>query len=254
MAEDDAINRKVAVNLLEKYGYSVATAENGKRALEALAADSFDVVLMDVQMPEMDGFAATAAIRRLPGGLGTLPVIAMTAHALKGDREKCLQAGMDDYVSKPIKIQEVVETIEKWCRQKVRRKSATPAAPEAVGDRRKPAADEAESPIDLKNALEQTLGDGAFLKKLLLDFIAAAKELTADMARAAADGNGEDIHRDAHKIKGTAANLYIGQMSRIAASLEKAGRSGDLADVPPLLEDLKHEIGRVAEHIGKLPG
>ena len=69
------------------------------------------------------------------------------------------------------------------------------------------------SPIDLKNALEQTLGDGAFLKKLLLDFIAAAKELTADMARAAADGNGEDIHRDAHKIKGTAANLYIGQMS-----------------------------------------
>ena len=116
LAEDNLINQKVAVRLLEKRGHTVVVAETGKQALEMLEpADQqpFDLILMDVQMPEMDGLQATAAIRRREQASGShIPIIAMTAHAMVGDKERCLQAGMDGYTSKPLQVQELLATIE----------------------------------------------------------------------------------------------------------------------------------------------
>jgi CheY-like chemotaxis protein len=119
LAEDNAVNQTLAVHLLEKRGFSVIVAGNGREAVEAFANNQFDVVLMDIQMPEMDGFEATAAIRakeKLAGG--HVPIIAMTAHALKGDQERCISAGMDGYVSKPIRTSELFSTIESMLQNK----------------------------------------------------------------------------------------------------------------------------------------
>jgi CheY-like chemotaxis protein len=114
LAEDNAVNQKLATRLLEKQGHQVTVVPNGKEAVEAVRRGGYDLVLMDVQMPEMDGFEATAAIRQQEAATGgRMPIVAMTAHAMKGDRERCLEAGMDGYVSKPIQPRELIEAIAK---------------------------------------------------------------------------------------------------------------------------------------------
>ena len=119
LAEDNPVNQKLAKIMLTKAGYQVAVANNGKEAVERYMAspEDFDLIFMDVQMPEMDGLEATEAIREK--GFGTIPIVAMTAHAMKGDREKCLEASMDDYITKPIKRELVFEVLEKWVLKKI---------------------------------------------------------------------------------------------------------------------------------------
>jgi len=127
LAEDNAVNQKVVVRLLEKQGHSVEVAANGALALKSLARDTFDLVLMDAQMPVMNGYDATQAIRageRQTGG--HIPVVALTAHAMKGDREICLNAGMDDYLGKPIHPMELVAVLERWGRPRTR-------SPQSIG-------------------------------------------------------------------------------------------------------------------------
>ena len=114
LAEDNPVNQRVAVWMLEKNACAVDVASNGKEAVEAFGSARYDLVFMDCQMPEMDGYEATAAIRRLEQGCSPTPIVAMTASAMSGDREKCLEAGMDDYISKPAKAEEVAAMIEKW--------------------------------------------------------------------------------------------------------------------------------------------
>lgn len=117
LAEDNIVNQMVAVGILEKQGHRVVVAENGKLALDCLDRETFDLILMDVQMPEMDRFEATAAIRRKQSRSGTFtPIIAMTAHAMEGDRERCIRAGMDDYTSKPIRFDVLADMIKMYCR------------------------------------------------------------------------------------------------------------------------------------------
>jgi CheY-like chemotaxis protein len=132
LAEDNAVNQRLAVRLLEKRGHKVVVAGNGLEALAALKKESFDLVFMDVQMPEMDGYEATAAIREAERDSGRhQPVIALTAHAMKGDREKCLAAGMDGYLSKPIKPQELDEVLEEYLRNQQARMN-TPVSVEQI--------------------------------------------------------------------------------------------------------------------------
>jgi CheY-like chemotaxis protein len=120
LAEDNAVNRTLAIRLLEKRGYTVAVAANGREAVNALEKENFDAILMDVQMPEMDGFAATQAIREAESTTGKrIPIIAMTAHALKGDEERCMEAGMDGYVSKPIRTNELYAALEKVIKREI---------------------------------------------------------------------------------------------------------------------------------------
>ena len=113
LAEDNVVNQKLASRLLEKHGHNVVTAANGRQALERLENESFDLVLMDVQMPEIDGFEATATIRKKEEATGThLPIVAMTAHAMQGDKERCLAAGMDGYLSKPLNVKELLAVVQ----------------------------------------------------------------------------------------------------------------------------------------------
>jgi two-component system, sensor histidine kinase and response regulator len=120
LAEDNVVNQRVAIHILEKGGHTVALAGSGKEALNALAGSEFDVVLMDVQMPEMDGLEAAAAVRQQEqGGARHIPIIAMTAHAMTGDRDRCLAAGMDDYISKPIRARELLQVVAKYGSQNV---------------------------------------------------------------------------------------------------------------------------------------
>ena len=114
MAEDNCVNQRLAVYLLEKHGHRITVVENGREALDALERQNFDLVLMDVQMPEMDGLAATAAIREREQASGDhIPIVAVTARAMKGDRERCIDAGMDDYMAKPFRSAELLELVER---------------------------------------------------------------------------------------------------------------------------------------------
>ncbi len=140
LAEDNEINQAVALKILEKFGYRADVARNGKEAVQALEREAYDLVLMDVQMPEMDGYEATAVIRDPASAVldHGIPVIAMTAHAMEGDREKCLEAGMDDYIAKPVNPKAVAEVIERWLAE--RREGADPeeAAPPLMRKEKSP--------------------------------------------------------------------------------------------------------------------
>jgi two-component system sensor histidine kinase/response regulator len=126
VVEDNLMNQKLAVTIMQKAGYGVDAVENGIEAIEALKRSAYDLVFMDVQMPEMDGYEATKAIRRMERENRYTPIIAMTAHAMKGDREKCLSAGMDDYIAKPLDLPEVVRSIEKWTKSSEDIEDSTP--------------------------------------------------------------------------------------------------------------------------------
>jgi CheY-like chemotaxis protein len=125
IAEDNEINRRIALRILEKSGFEAQAVGNGRLALEALKHNHYDLVLMDVQMPEMDGFEATTAIRNLASAVREIPIIAMTANAMAGDRERCIASGMDDYISKPVSLPKLQSTLERW----IHKRATTPESP-----------------------------------------------------------------------------------------------------------------------------
>jgi CheY-like chemotaxis protein len=161
VVEDNPVNQELAIELLKQFGFSVELACDGVEAVLAVQSSSFDVVLMDCQMPRMDGFDATAAIRGKPGEVGQVPIIALTAHAMKGDREKCLNAGMDDYLVKPLNAAELVDKVLDWARP---RKVATSE------DASVPAKAVNEVPIDHEEALRRCGGNRGLLDRLLAKF------------------------------------------------------------------------------------
>jgi len=216
LAEDTAMNQQVAVALLVKRGHQVDVVSNGREAVEAVARRAYDVVLMDLQMPEMDGFEATRAIRALPGG-GDLPIIALTAHALSGQREDCLARGMTGYLTKPFKGHELFALIE-----------GRPARP---ADAAVPTTSATRAPADLE-ALRTTLRDAgaeAVVDSLLDTFLQEAPERLAALSGAIAGGQADDIARAAHGFRGVVATVRAHELAGLLQRIEIAAQQGDVA-------------------------
>jgi CheY-like chemotaxis protein/HPt (histidine-containing phosphotransfer) domain-containing protein len=269
LAEDNIINQKVAINILKKYGYSADAVANGMEAVKVLEMIPYDIVLMDCQMPEMDGYEATREIRKIEDRrqnagktnsitkratsnqqqASSIPIIALTANAMKGDREKCLEAGMDDYLSKPVKPQELLEKIEKWT-MKVRDNSDQI---EPVLDEGKPWEEKDESqPIDLGAALERSMGDKSFLEMLLGEFMKNLPVQIESLRAAVEKDDADALTKQAHTLKGSSANLSADIISAVALQLEQMGCNGDLGEVMPVLSELEAKAGCLKEFISRI--
>jgi signal transduction histidine kinase/CheY-like chemotaxis protein len=216
VAEDNSVNQKVAARILAKLGAKADVVGSGLEALEALRQISYDVVLMDVQMPEMDGLEATAELRRREEGGGRrTPVIAMTAHAMKGDRERCLAAGMDDFLTKPIRAQPLAAALLCW--------SVGRAEPHALA----PAEPDDEAVFDHERFLDACSGDEEFGRSLLAEFDVATRDLLRQAQDAAARADDAGLSRAAHALAGGAAMLGAGRLAAAARALEHAAGAKD---------------------------
>jgi two-component system, sensor histidine kinase and response regulator len=209
LAEDNAVNQRLAATLLERRGHKVTIANNGREALDALAARSFDVVLMDVQMPEMGGFEATRVIRERERATGAhLPIIAMTAHAMKGDRERCLEAGMDEYLTKPLDSRQLCMLVEHMAAGQPPVEPELPPAP-GVSDR----------------VLARVGGDRQLLVEISKLFVDDAPRHLEKIREAIEQRDGESLRRAAHGLKGAAANFEADGVVSAARTLEEIGRT-----------------------------
>ena len=234
VAEDNLVNRKLVTTLLEKRGHDVRSVENGREALAALdgrAREDIDLVLMDVQMPEMGGIEATRAIRANEHPTSSrLPIIALTAHAMKGDRERCLDAGMDGYLPKPIDVNQLIATVEGFARQPI--EDPEPAE-----------ADQRSAVIfDEEAALLHTGGDRELLKEIVALFRSDSPKSLRAIKRAIDKGDNEALALAAHALKGSIATIGGQEGRRLAAELERLGRAHRVADAAPFLESLGRQI------------
>jgi len=245
VVEDNPINLEYCVSALEILGCEVKTAENGRQALEILSRESFDLVLMDCQMPEMDGYEATRRLREMEGDERHTVVIALTAHALKGDREKCLAAGMDDYLSKPFTIDQLRAMLEKWLKGKGQVDNET----QRVLSEETPIFD----PEQLKNfEVPGKPGDNSFLKRMLSLYLARVPELLAEIRQAASEARLEDLHRAAHSLKSNCAMVGAMRMAEVARQLEFAAADKRPKDFAPLIEALEREFEAVRPYLERI--
>ncbi|MCK4224314.1 MAG: response regulator [candidate division Zixibacteria bacterium] len=243
LAEDNPMNQKLAVALLKKAGFSVDAVENGRMVIEALDRTTYNLILMDVQMPKMDGFEATKAIRERKDEKKHTPIVAMTAHAMKGDRERCLNSGMDDYISKPIEPQELFDAIEKWTKSYDPRKGITGQDKSEKDDKFK------NDPIDLETALSRFDNNKDFFKEMLEEFLDYAPKQLHTLDEAINKGETKVVEREAHSLKGAAGNLSAKRIADLALKLELLGRTGDLAGAKEMIGNLKTEFKRLEEYI-----
>jgi PAS domain S-box-containing protein len=253
LAEDNLINQRVAARLLERQGHEVVVANNGLVALAALERETFDLVLMDVQMPEMGGFEATAAIRQREASRGgyaplgrAIPVIAMTAHAMKGDRERCLEAGMNDYVAKPVRAKELAEAVAR----------VLPAEPKAESDRKedeKEVVNSSFEELDRAEALERMGGDLGLLQEVVTVFLDSYPAMLAELNRAVDLRDAPSLHRLAHTFKGMVGNFGAKTAFSAALRLEEMGRGQDLSQAEQVYADLAGAVGRLRADLERMP-
>ncbi len=244
LAEDNPVNQRVAVRILNKHGYSTTVANNGKETLQALAREPFDLVLMDVQMPEMDGFEATRAIRLEEAATGKhLPIIAMTAHAMKGDRERCLAAGMDDYVTKPIQVPDLLRAIQNAVT------TSSPAAAKPTTAVNSPS----KCIFNREAALERVEGDEEFLAEVVELFLTDSMTRMNEIRAAVAADDGPRLQRAAHALKGAAGYLAAESTCAAALRLEEIGASGDCSFAPAALELLERELQHLSLALSPSP-
>jgi len=237
LVEDNEINRELATELLADLGIATAIAVNGREAVDRVAAESFDLVLMDIQMPVMDGLTATGLIRA-DDRFGSLPIIAMTAHAMSGDRERSIGAGMNDHITKPIAPDKLTEALIRWM-------PAEPAArprPEDPAPTSTPTADglpDRLAPFDIQAALARTNGKPQLLRKMIAGFRDRYRNAGADLRTLVAEGKAEDAERLAHSLKSVAATLEAKDLAAAAAAVEHAFGAGRPECVDGLIETLE---------------
>jgi signal transduction histidine kinase/CheY-like chemotaxis protein/HPt (histidine-containing phosphotransfer) domain-containing protein len=241
IAEDNAINREVVVLQLQRANYKADTVTNGREALEALEKNSYDIVLMDCQMPEMDGYQATKEIRRREGEAKHTVIIAMTAYALPEDREACLAAGMDDYISKPIRQHELAAVLERWVEKK---------SPRSETDNSQKHLDGGETASIDASVIEslrklQMEGEPDFLSSLIDLFFEDASDHLAIMHTAIAQTDARVLANKAHSLKSSCGNLGATKMTAICQSLEGIGRKGSVDGAAALMQELEEEFSLV---------
>ena len=232
LAEDNAVNQQVAVAMLVKRGHEVHVTGNGREALEAVRQRDYDVVLMDIQMPEMDGFEATAAIRALDKGT-TLPIIGLTAHALSGERERCLARGMTDYLAKPFKAHELFALVE----ASADGASPPPSIPSTS----------AGPPVDLEGfrATLREAGAEQALYSIVDTFVRQGPDRLAALAAAAASNDGPEMAKAAHLFRGAAATIGARELAGLLERLETSARAGEVAaarELFDLVSPVAHEV------------
>ncbi len=274
LVEDNEVNLEVSRSILLREGCQVVTATDGNRALEAFEKERFDAIFMDCHMPEMDGFEATAAIRaREEGSRRHTPIIALTANAIAGDRERCLRGGMDDYVSKPVSRQAIQIMLERWCAD------AHPAEPdpgqatagpssgqgdvepgvEGLGveelgveqwDVEAPGFEEAgdaelcEQALDVLRSLEDDEHPG-ILRKIMATFLVSTPDLLDALTRAAEEGDITRLRNASHTLKSSSASVGAMALSERCARLEMLAREGDTGDASALVEAIVTQFTRI---------
>jgi CheY-like chemotaxis protein len=240
LAEDNRVNQLVASRILEKMGHAITVANNGAEALAQLAAHSFDLVLMDIQMPQMDGLTATKSLRLQETTTRFhLPIIAMTAHAMKGDREHCLEAGMDGYVSKPINTRELEVAISK-----VMNLPGT----DAEGTNTEVAMEPQSAKqviLDFKQMLERLGGDEKLLHEVIEIFVDQAPRHMETLRSALAQGDAESVQKTAHSMKGELGYLGISEVTQKARELEELGRRHNLEQAAQVFASFEREISAI---------
>jgi CheY-like chemotaxis protein len=260
LAEDNPVNQKVASKLLEKLDYRVDIVADGLAAVAAWQTGKFDLIIMDCQMPLMDGYAATREIRRLEAGTRHIPIVALTAHAIKGDEEKCRAAGMDDYLSKPIDRVKLEDCLDHLLRStgstgtmlaiKDPADAANGAAESAANNGGPPGAPvPPQYSIDWDALLDSIDGDAGFARDLTGAFIDVADRELARIAAALNAGDAAVLRESAHTLKGASANLRASAITSAAALLESAASLGDSPRFPQLVQTLTIEVTRTIAYL-----
>ncbi len=246
LAEDNAMNQKVATNILKKMGHNVVVANNGKEAVEAVEKSEFDLVFMDGQMPVMDGLEAAKEIRKRERSTGThIPIIALTAHAMKGDREKFLAVGMDDYITKPVKRDMFFEVIARVMKESNGAMSSEKEVTEMA---------EQSLPIDMKEALEVMGDDMELLQECFDDFVRDSSEMLANIKEAIDVSNASSLDSTAHKFKGTLKYLAAHKGADIAYKLETMGKEGTLDHAEEAFQALSKECEGLKDFMSRNDG
>jgi len=235
LAEDNPVNQKIAASMLEKQGFNVIIANNGKEAMDLLKKEDFDLVLMDVQMPEMDGIEATKKLRQ--EGID-IPIIALTANAFEEDRKKCLDAGMDAYLSKPINPDELFEVISEIFQKKNKESKLTNKSRDFLKE-----SDDSE--IDIKKALEMVDGDRDLLKELISMFINDFPDKINSMEDAIKEKNYAKLREISHNIKGASGNLGLTKIYDLCLKLENMAKEKKINKASDIIVDLKNHVSKL---------
>jgi signal transduction histidine kinase/DNA-binding response OmpR family regulator len=246
LVEDNKMNQLVSTKLLSKLGFSYDIANHGGEAVRAIGVREYDAILMDCQMPEMDGYEATAEIRRIEGTARHTPIIAMTAAAMEGDRERCLAAGMDDYITKPVRLEAVAAVLQRW---------TAPAAPEGAAiDQETVSLDDGvpdpldPSQLDLLRSLDD--GEGMVLDEIIREYLVQAEEGRGELARIVEVGDSRALEHAAHSLRGASANIGATALAGVCAEMELQGRLEQLDATARLMEQFDAEFQRVRYALG----
>jgi PAS domain S-box-containing protein len=242
LVEDGRVNQLVATRMLEDRGHAVTVASNGQEALDMLALESYDAIVMDVHMPELNGFETTAMIReqeRESGG--HIPIIAMTANAMKGDRERCLAAGMDDYVSKPVRSGELYRAVESFTTIPLSARGGTPPC-----DMPDPLEPQPDSVFDAA-AFRESISDEGLMRKLIAIYPEDSEAMLAEAETALRDKDRAALHQAAHSLKGLLGNYSAPVSLEAARTLSRLAREDRLKDASPALGDTIREVRRLGD-------
>lgn len=238
LVEDNPVNQTVAVGILEEFGCDTVVAINGEEAVSKMSTGEFDIVLMDCELPVMDGFAATAAIREKVASARTVPIIAVTANAIDGDRERCLAAGMQDYLPKPITVEKLHGTLSRWLKAESQ--------------------ESGEEPLD-RSSLEnirnlQGVGGDAMVRRVVNIYLSSSVEQLDNLRQAVKESNAEAVRQAAHALKSSSQNVGAKPLSQLCQQLEELGRNGELIGSHALLENIEAAFNDAVDALRKLIG